>query len=232
MRPSGSTQRHPAVHPAPAARRDEDNVAVRQPRGLEVVVFAERELAEVRAVGVDRVEVVGAGAARTVREEDRLAIVVHGRVAHAAGRVDEQRAELAGLEVVGEETPFRAVGGRVRRLAEVGDVRVPVRILADRTRGKHDLVARAEALTQWRTRRSASLPLVGRGLRTRGSASLPLVGRARRARRRRAHKEQQSQRNPSHLATFIARGSSCRCWRGSWRAPRRLRRSRPARTRT
>ena len=106
--------RHPAVHPPAATRRDEHDVAVRQPRGLEVVIFAKRELTEVRAVGVDRVEVVGAGAARTVREEDRLSVVVHDRIAHAAGRIDEQRAELAGLEVVGEETPFRAVGGRVR----------------------------------------------------------------------------------------------------------------------
>ena len=132
--------RHPAVHPATAARGHEHDVSVRQPRGLEVVVLAERQLAEVGAVGVDRVEVVGARAAGTVREEDRPSVVVDARVAHAAGLVREQRTELPGLQVVREEPPFLAVDRGVGGLAVVRDVRVPVRIHAGRARGEHHFV--------------------------------------------------------------------------------------------
>ena len=126
---------HPAVDPAVAAGGDEDDVAVGQVGGLEVVVRAVGELAQARAVDVDLVEVVVAGACLAVGEEDPLAVVVDLRVADGAARVVDDRGDFAGSRVPpGEPAGVgdRAVAGEghlVFIVAVVADVGVPVRVV-------------------------------------------------------------------------------------------------------
>ena len=133
----------PAVNPAARAARDEDDVAIREPRGLDVVVFAERELLEAGAVRVDGEEVIALLVAGTVGEHDLPAVVVDARVAHRARDVLEDRAERLGAEVVRDEPPLPVedrVAGAIAVVAEVG---VPV-LAPVRARGEQDFLDVAE----------------------------------------------------------------------------------------
>ena len=138
----GSHLRDPAVHPAPAAGGDEHDVAIGKPGGLDVVIAARGEPLQPRAVGVDGVKVEMLLAGRPVGEENRLAVVVDARVAHAPGRIGKNHAVRTGLDVVGNEAPAAAVCRRFRRSAEIREVGVPVGIFAHGASGEHDLVER------------------------------------------------------------------------------------------
>src|ERR1035437_3121152 len=82
--------REPAVDPALAAGGDEDDVAVGQVGGLDIVVRAVGELAQAGAIGVDLAEVILLRAALAIAEEDLAAVVVDLWVAHPAARVIEE----------------------------------------------------------------------------------------------------------------------------------------------
>ena len=133
--------REPAVHPALAARGDEDDVAVGQVGGLDVVVRAVRELAQAGAIGVDLAEVILLGAALAIAEEDLAAVVVDLRVAHAAARVIEQRGELARGQVQAIELGAFPPCLARRVVGVVADVGIPMPVgLVDPARGEDDIV--------------------------------------------------------------------------------------------
>ena len=133
--------RQPAVDPALAAGGDEDDVAVGQVGGLDVVVGAVGELAQAGAVGIDLVEVVLLRAAFAIAEEDLLAVVMDLRIAHPAARVIEQRGELAGGQVPAVELGAFPPGLAVRVMGVVADVGIPMAVgLVDLARGEDEVV--------------------------------------------------------------------------------------------
>ena len=77
----------------------DDDVVVRQPAGLEVVVCAVGQLSQARPVGVDAPEVVVLRIALSPGKEDRFAVVVDDRVPHSSEWIVNQRGELAGPDV-------------------------------------------------------------------------------------------------------------------------------------
>ena len=154
--------REPAVDPALAAGGDEDDVAVGQVGGLDVVVGAVGELAQAGAIGVDLVEVVLLRAAFAIAEEDLLAVVVDLRVAHAAARVVEQGGEFARGQVPAVELGAFAPGLALRVVGVVADVGVPMAVGLVQLAGGEDEIVHA------RHRAGAELVEQGGGFCSRG----------------------------------------------------------------
>ena len=80
----------PAIDPTLAAAGDEDDAAVGQVAGLEIIPRAVGELADVAAVEAAIVEVIVGVGALAPSKQDVGGVVVEGRVADAALRVVDQ----------------------------------------------------------------------------------------------------------------------------------------------
>ncbi len=133
--------RKPAVDPALAARRDENDVAVGKVGGLDIIVGAIGKLPQAAAVGIDFVKVVLLRATFAIAEEDLPAFVVNLRVTHTTARVIKERAELAGGQAPTIELgafppclPLRVVG-----VVAYVCIPMPVRLI-DPARGEDDIV--------------------------------------------------------------------------------------------
>ena len=131
----------PAVDPALAARGDEDDVAVRQIGGLDIVVGAVGELAQAGAIGIDLVEVILLRAALAIAEEDLLAVVMDLGVADAAARVIEQGSELVGGEVQAVELGAFPPCLAIRVVGVIAEVGIPMAVgLVQLARGEDEVV--------------------------------------------------------------------------------------------
>ena len=133
----------PAIDPALGAGRDEDDIAIGQVGGLDVVVGAVGELAQAGAVDVDFVKQVVLGPAFAVAEEDLLSVVVDLGIANAAAGVGQQGGEFAGGEVPAIELGALAPGFSVRIVRVIAHVGVPVPVGLVRLAGAEDELVHA-----------------------------------------------------------------------------------------
>jgi hypothetical protein len=118
---------------------------------LDVVVRPVGQLGEPAAVRVDLVQMIRLAAARPVRKQDLVAVVVDLRIADAAARVFEQHAQLARPQIQTAQSAAFAKGktlavplqqrrvGVRRIVAVVAEVAVPVIASGDPLR-EHNLV--------------------------------------------------------------------------------------------
>ena len=118
----------PAVDPAFATAAHENDPAIGQVGGLEVVVRSGGELLQRGAVGIDFVKVILLGAAGTVAEQNLFAVVTDLRVSHAALWIGEQRGQFAGRKIETIELRAFGVGFAVGIVGVIAEVRIPMSI--------------------------------------------------------------------------------------------------------
>ena len=129
----------PAVDPAPAAGGNENDAAVGQEAGLDVVVDAGGQLPQSAAVGSDLVEVVRVLAASTIGEDDPPAVVIDARVADGPLRIVDQHGHLAAGEAQLAEPAALAVALLMSVGREIAEVGIPV-LVEDAPHGEDNLL--------------------------------------------------------------------------------------------
>ena len=132
----------PAVDPPFRSRGNENQRVIRQPGRFDVIEGSSGQLAEPASIGLDLIQMVMIRAASTIGKDDRLAVVVNGRIPHRSLRVVKQPGHLPRPEVDLGEASERAISLAIGTVGVVAEIGVPVTVAVERPLHENDFTNR------------------------------------------------------------------------------------------
>ena len=122
----GGHLRVPARHPSPGARGAEDDVTIRQIRGLQIVERTVRQLSQSGPIYIDLVEMKRIRAAPAIGEEDLAAVIMYLRITHSPLWIGHETCHPAVLEIQFTQIACSAIDLVIHVRDGVPDVLVPM----------------------------------------------------------------------------------------------------------